>query len=117
MDEIKNCCITCQTAKPTSPCECRCGGRFHATYLRKIQGKKYRTINKFLGGEIQGFIEQCENHTLGCTCGHDIKMNRFLGYEHSAGLKDENGIQWWIFVICAKCGYEWNFQKMQKRLH
>lgn len=115
---LKECCETCKAAKPDSPCNCRCGGRYHGInrITEEYPDNIYRTINENLGGEIAEVINKLQDETFTCWCGHKFTVNHFMGYQHEGGLADAQGSKWWVFVICPHCRYEWSWHKLINRL-
>lgn len=109
----------CATAKPKSPCRCKCGGIYHG--VDNIQNPQKetvvdRTLNSNIRGEAGMFIAKLRGEKMKCTCNKPFYLNHFLGYPHDGGLADEDGNRWWIYHECPQCDYQWSFGKIEHRV-
>lgn len=46
-----------------------------------------------------------------CMCGHDLRCEVVLGYQHDGGWFTPRG-RYWLFVKCPTCGYDTALWKM-----
>ena len=107
----------CENTKPKSKCKCRCGGYMHGIAHRDNVKLFARSLNANLGRNVGKMINSLTGGYFECTCGRKIHLyGNFLGYEHDAGILDKLGIKWWLYMSCPRCGYEWSWQKILKRI-
>ena len=114
----EECCERCKDARPTGPCDCRCGGKYHGiNRIEEEYPKEYfRTLNENLGGEIGETINKLFGKEFKCWCRHKFTVHHFIGYIHDGGLADKEGTKWWMFIVCPHCRYEWSWHKLERRL-
>jgi len=56
-----------------------------------------------------------------CTCGNIITEKDANKYPHEGGVpdvdKDGSTERVWLYFHCKKCGYDWSWWKIEKRLN
>lgn len=77
-----------------------------------------RFIDTLAGGEIAETVKQLVGEKFKCTCGHVIEINEdnFICYAHDGGLEDKSGQKWWLYIGCSKCGYDWSWRKVERKV-
>ena len=66
------------------------------------------------GGQVADFIKIWKGITIRCfgVCAKERIMTEFKGYEHDNGLKDSQGVRYWVYFECPKCKYGHSWAKM-----
>ena len=73
-----------------------------------------RIMSEEMDGEVAEFVDEWKGKLIRCfgVCKKDRVMDKFVGYEHDAGLSDAIGKKWWVYYECPKCKYGHSFAKM-----
>lgn len=105
--------VRCERARGPI-CKCRCEGSKHGTALvahimpsgtpTPITGR-YLSIP--MGGTVAKALKQYYNKTFTCTCGHTVRISKFLGHPDGIGYPDRKKTRWQIYVKCPSCAHDW----------
>lgn len=81
-----------------------------------------QNVGRELGGEVEAFIKEMNGKVFKCDCraAPTLPLTKWSwrGYpDHSGGLKDKDGVGWWIWVLCPHCTYQWSHQKVRSRAY
>ena len=117
---------SCEAASPKNKCRCSCKGELHGISHPEFNktdqinldylGKEDQPITLSMGGEIEKFLNKCENESMICSCGNEITIEHFVGYPHDGGLEDKDGNKWWVWHLCSICKYQWSYHKIDRKI-
>jgi hypothetical protein len=88
-------------------------------YLKQVERKSDEPMDAAgMGGNVQQFLDMVEGKVMPCSCGKKLECVRLKGYLHDGGLADGSGHnrRWWVYLHCVKCGYDWVFWKVLRRI-
>jgi hypothetical protein len=86
--------------------------------------KKERNLNdqvmtEHMGGQVASVVKALKGKRFKCDpgCGHEIIITDILGWApHGSGYNDKDGMNWWIYVRCPHCEYDWAVWKIVRQL-
>ena len=91
--------------------------------MHAIKGEKDKVekvvelpITKDMGGEVEEFIKKVSGYSFLCTCGNAVMVDEFLGYKCKSGLRDKEGKDYWVYIKCGTCKFEWSFSIVEHRI-
>jgi len=89
-------------------------------FQQYVERNDNHIVNKNSGGKLGVMLEFLDNKLFKCSCGQvqeipDNWRSTQTHYDH-AGLPDKEGIRWWAFFECLRCGYQWSLDKTCKWL-
>ena len=103
------CTSRCKNAKGDE-CKCACGGANHGT---RVADNDPMLDFVLTDEEANAYRNQMDRRRE-CFCGYEKLHDRpiYAGIKGHSGGWDIRGDNYWLWIHCPKCGYEWSVWKL-----
>lgn len=65
---------------------------------------------------LEEVINKLKDVKFKCSCGYRFHLSNPERYLHDGGLLSSDGKKYWLYYVCPKCGYQWAYWKIIKKV-